>query len=78
MFQFYISSIKTIWYWACWSTFPEFQFYISSIKTMDASGIAQVARMFQFYISSIKTPLQELFVKNFPSFNSTLVRLRLA
>ena len=57
MFQFYLSSIKSLRNFRMDIRLRVFQFYLSSIKRIENTGNGELLKMFQFYLSSIKSKL---------------------
>ena len=55
MFQFYLSSIKSINLRVTKTDYNKFQFYLSSIKSEKLAKLSENEKKFQFYLSSIKS-----------------------
>ena len=76
MFQFYLSSIKSIIGVCLKRGIFKFQFYLSSIKRSAEELRFIIVAMFQFYLSSIKSRIMHKPITIHNSFNSTLVQLK--
>src|SRR5436853_132195 len=76
-FDFHCGSIKTLVGGALALLLMLFQFHSGSIKTGCTPSSAKMFGEFQFHSGSIKTAMRLFRRAPKPSFNSTLVRLRL-
>ena len=76
LFQFYLSSIKSVAHSRRTISEYVFQFYLSSIKSMGYTPRFIDLKTFQFYLSSIKSLTRIYLSLTLSRFNSTLVQLK--